>query len=308
MSKAVTSQRWMVWLRWIWVLPLACLAGLPLLTQADGVESQPPILLAAGDIADCGPGAETTARLLDGQPGLILALGDLAYPSGSDSDFLRCFVPTWGHFRNRLRAVPGNHDYYTPKAAPYFAVLGDAAGPAGQGFYSLDVHGWHLIALNTHLPHDAEGRQLDWLRQDLAATESTCILAFFHLPPFSSGEGGTHKDMETIWRVLTRGGVSVVLTGHDHFYERFSPLDTVGNRDDQHGVRLFIVGTGGASLDRRPWWTARHSETLISGHWGVLKMELATNRYRWSFITADGKAADTGEGLCRGRGGRDDRR
>lgn len=84
-------------------------------------------------------------------------------------------------------------------------------------------------------------------------------------------------------------------------YERFSPLDTVGNRDDQHGVRLFVVGTGGASLDRRPWWTARHSETLISGHWGVLKMELAPIRYRWSFIAVDGEAADTGEGLCRGR-------
>ncbi len=96
------------------------------------------VLLAAGDIPDCGPDAIATARLLDAHPGLILALGDLACPRGSGDDFRKCFMPTWGRFRARMRAVPGNHEYLTADAQPYFAALGRAAGTPGRGYCSLD--------------------------------------------------------------------------------------------------------------------------------------------------------------------------
>jgi len=98
----------------------------------------PPVLLAAGDIADCGPGAAATAKLLDIHPGLVLAVGDLAYPLGSRENFKKCFAPTWVPFLSRMKSVPGNHDYMTAGAQPYFGAMGSVAGPPHKGLYSLD--------------------------------------------------------------------------------------------------------------------------------------------------------------------------
>src|SRR5687767_6092532 len=85
------------------------------------VETQgDPVVLAAGDIADCGPGAVATAALLDGTTGTVLTTGDNAYPNGTAADFRDCYEPTWGRHLGRTRPSPGNHDYHTGGAAPYF--------------------------------------------------------------------------------------------------------------------------------------------------------------------------------------------
>ena len=272
----------------------------PLIAMADPTPALPPVLLAAGDIADCGPGAASTAKLLQSQQGLILAIGDLAYPSGSREDFKRCYEPTWGKFRDRLKTVPGNHEYMTAGGKPYFTAMGDAAGPAGKGYYSFDFHGWHIIGLNSHIPINDKSPQIAWLKRDLAETTAQCVLSFVHLPRFSSGEGGDNDSLSAAWETLTQGGTSLVLAGHDHLYERLAPLDGSGS-PSANGTRSFTVGTGGAYLDKKPWWVRRHSEKLISGQWGILKLDLSAESYRWSFITVDGQIADSGEGRCRER-------
>ncbi|MCM8593823.1 hypothetical protein [Accumulibacter sp.] len=58
--------------------------------------------------------------------------------------------------------------------------------------------------------------------------------------------------MDGLWQTLATGRVSVVLSGHDHLYERFAPLAADGTADPRDGVRSFTVGTGGADPDRRP--------------------------------------------------------
>jgi hypothetical protein len=50
--------------------------------------------------------------------------GDLAYPNGTPSDFLRCYEPTWGRFKDRTRPTPGNHDYHWPGAPGYYSYWG----------------------------------------------------------------------------------------------------------------------------------------------------------------------------------------
>src|SRR5262245_45471863 len=94
-------------------------------------------LVGAGDIALCGSKAtEATARLLDSLPGTVFAAGDNAYPNGSANDFRNCYEPTWGRHKSRTRPVPGNHEYDSPGAIPYYNYFGGAAGPAGLGYYS----------------------------------------------------------------------------------------------------------------------------------------------------------------------------
>jgi len=98
----------------------------------------------------------------------------------------------------------------TAGAQPYFAAIGSVAGPPRQGYYSLDYGGWHLIALNSHIPISANSTQTTWLKSDVAQTTARCRLAFLHLPRFSSGEGGDNESTDALWRTLAAGGVSIV--------------------------------------------------------------------------------------------------
>lgn len=259
----------------------------------------PSTLFAAGDIADCGPGAALTARFLEKQSGLVLALGDLAYPDAGREDFKNCYEPTWGRLKGRVRSVPGNHEYMTEGAKSYFAAMGEAAGPSGKGYYSFELNGWHIIGLNSHIRIGDKSKQINWLQEDLSKTTAKCILAFTHLPRFSSGEGGDNEEMEKAWLLLQGAGATLMLAGHDHHYERFAPLNVTGGRDNAKGIRSFVVGTGGAYLDKKPWWQRRHSERLIPGQWGVLKIDLASAGYNWAFISVDGKILDSGSDQCR---------
>lgn len=157
------------------------------------------ILLAAGDIADCNSlnGAVATARILGGIDGTIAALGDLAYPKGTAPQFRDCYDKTWGHYKNRTRPTPGNHEYYTLGAGPYFAYFGLAAGDPEKGFYSYDLGTWHILVLNSNCEKidggcKADSPQERWLKDDLAAHRAACTLAYWHHPLFSSGRDPVH--------------------------------------------------------------------------------------------------------------------
>src|SRR5439155_8825045 len=99
-----------------------------------------PVLVGAGDIADCTTETDAgTATLLDGIDGTVFTAGDNAYPLGRAVDFTDCYGPTWGRHKARTRPAPGNHEYYSTAAAPYFAFFGPLAGPGNRGYYSYNV-------------------------------------------------------------------------------------------------------------------------------------------------------------------------
>jgi hypothetical protein len=258
------------------------------------------VVLAAGDIASCGtPGDERTAAILDTIPGLVLALGDNAYTDGSAAEYRACYTPTWGRHLERTRSIPGNHDYHTPGAAAYYAYFGERAGPVGRGWYSFDRGAWHIVALNTSASMAAGSEQERWLRADLAAHPRRCTLAVMHHPRFSSGLHGDNRSVAPLWRALYEAGADVVLSGHDHVYERFLRMAPDGRVDPERGIRSFVVGTGGAhhiGFYRR----AAGSQARFDRDWGVLKLTLRADRYEWEFITAtDGRSLDHGEEACR---------
>jgi hypothetical protein len=254
------------------------------------------VLLAVGDIASCDATAdELVGELAASLPGTIALLGDLAYPKGSPDEYATCFDPTWGALRDRLRPVPGNHDYETRGAAGYFSYLGAGVGDPAEGWYSYDLGEWHLIALNSEC--DAIGgcgagsAELAWLIADLSAHPVTCTLAYWHHPRYSSGRHGTNDMTDALWQILAAADADVVLSGHDHDYERLAPID---------GIRSFVVGTGGRSLYAWPGSPLAQTEVRANDTYGLLELTLGATDYAWRFVPASGGSfTDSGEGACR---------
>ena len=266
---------------------------------------QSNVLLAAGDIATCGSsGAAATARIIARSQGVVVALGDEAYPDGSRANFTQCYARAWGRFRARTRPTPGNHEYHQTDAAPYFAYFGGAAGVAGRGYYSYTVGGWHIVSLNSNCSHiggcDRGSAEERWLRADLAAHPARCTLAYWHHPRFSSGTAhGSDSEMEPIWQDLYADGADVVLSGHEHNYERFAPQTASGRRDSRRGIREFVVGTGGKNHYDDFERPIANSEIRSAETYGILKLTLGRAGYRWQFIpVAGGIFRDAGSGRC----------
>jgi acid phosphatase type 7 len=267
--------------------------------------SEPVVLVGAGDIANCelanGSGATATATVLDRIPGTVFTVGDHAYPSGTADEFHDCYEPRWGRHKARTRPAPGNHDYLTDKAKPYFDYFGENAGSDRRGYYSYTLGTWHIVSLNSAISASSHSPQIEWLRKDLEEHRSTCTLAYWHIPVFSSGPHGAQPQdalvMRDAWKVLYEFGADVVINGHDHDYERFAPQNPDGKADPK-GIREFVVGTGGGGLYNFKGNKA-NSEVRANRSYGVLKLTLGNTDYSWEFVVAAGEAfKDSGSAAC----------
>jgi hypothetical protein len=287
-----------------------------------------PVIAAAGDIA-CEPAdpfwnggrgragrcqqLATSNVLLGMDLAGVLALGDIQYDDATLPKFLAGFDPTWGRVKSLIHPVPGNHDYRVPGAAGYFDYFngpGQFDGPAGrrdQGWYSFDIGAWHIVALNSECSEPpshpqvadcaAGSPQEQWLRADLAAHPTPCTLAFWHHPLASSGIEAGNPAMDAIYQALYDFDADVVLTGHDHAYERLDPLAPGLVPDPARGIRQFLVGTGGKTLQGVSIPTIG---SVVRGEaYGVLRLTLHATSYDWSFVPAAGwQLADSGTGVC----------
>jgi hypothetical protein len=304
--------------------PIAVAAALLLVAAAPAAASD-PVIAAAGDIA-CDPangsfdgGAGTLERcrqratsdlLLDPRLSAVLPLGDNQYYCGSYDAFLASYDLSWGRVKAISHPVAGNHEYLTSGgtgcdasnagAAGYFRYFGASAGDPATGWYSFDLGAWHLIALNSNCTDvggcGATSPQGKWLKADLAAHPNRCVLAYWHIPLFSTGNlAGTN--VKPLWVTLQRAGADVVLSGHDHSYQRFPP-QTASGAVDVAGVRQFVVGTGGANLSALNA-SPGHTEARQNDTFGVLEMTLHPGSYEWRFVPVAGSTyTDSGAWPC----------
>jgi len=262
-----------------------------------------PQFLVAGNIGTClRNDDEATGRILDDYPAATVAtLGDNAYENGSAADF-RCYDAAWGRAKARTRPAIGNHDYQTPAASGYFGYFGAAAGDPTKGYYSYDLGAWHVVVLNSECEQVGgcgEGSEQErWLLADLAAHPAACTLAYFHEPLFTSGEVGTNPGMKAFWEDLYAAGADVVLSAHNHVYERFAPQTPDGAADPARGITEFVVGTGGYGHHDFAW-TAPNSLVRNNDTFGVLRLTLHPGGYDWKFLPVAGKTfTDSGSAAC----------
>jgi acid phosphatase type 7 len=202
----------------------------------------------------------------------------------------------------------------------------------GNGWYSYNLGSWHLISLNIECETQPGGctgawiaSELAWLKKDLEANHSACTAAYWHQPTFSAAnsiaipEGTSAK---AFWQLLYQYGADLVLNGHDHLYARYRPLDPSGNYDPRKGIREFIVGTGGETLDPvvttnstaadptgNPNFNKENIEASTGQFWGVMGLTLEQNGYAWDFesalkdpaqTTGPASYSDKGIGTCHG--------
>jgi hypothetical protein len=292
--------------------------------------SDDPVIAAAGDIA-CDPAStqfnggkgigqycrqEATSDILLAIPNLkaVLALGDTQYYCGGYTAFARSYDTSWGKLKSITHPVIGNHEYLTSggtdcdqsnlNGAGYFKYFGSAAGDPRKGYYAYNIGTWRLYALNSNCKEaggcNAESKQGEWLAADLAQHPNKCVLAYWHIPFWSSG-GRASPNTRHLVRILYRANADVILTGHDHLYERFAPQNPDSQADPDRGLRAFVVGTGGANHTGIDELMA-NSEVINTDTYGVLHMVLHPDGYDWTFIPAafdgNGSFTDSGSGKC----------
>ncbi|MEO8273202.1 MAG: metallophosphoesterase [Chloroflexota bacterium] len=268
-----------------------------------GAPLAPATLIAAGDISSCSTsGDAATAALLDDLPGSIATLGDAVYPDGTRRQFADCYDPTWGRHQIRTRPAPGNHEYHTAGAAGYFGYFGAAAGDPATGYYAYDLGAWRIYSLNSNCTEiggcGERSAEVAWLAEDLAAHPSACVLAYWHHPRYSSAEHGSQASTDVLWDTLYAAGAELVLSGHDHDYERFAPLSGGGQVDEAAGIVQFVVGTGGFSHYA---FTREVTGSLVRNNtaFGVLVLTLSPGAWASRFVPIAGQSfTDEAAGTC----------
>jgi len=212
-------------------------------------------------------------------------------------------------------------------------VLGPNGGQNGtgvaEGWYSYNLGAWHLISLNIECSTQPGGcsdngawlgAELAWLKKDLEENRSGCTLAYWHQPSYSPADSLTPEGTTALafWKLLYEFDADLILNGHDHLYARYRPLDASGKSDPRKGIREFVVGSGGETLDTVVASTAAGSdagaifnaanlEASTGNFWGVMALTLDPNGYRWDYESAlelpgapAGTFSDKGAAACHG--------
>jgi hypothetical protein len=263
-------------------------------------------VVAAGDIA-CPPGMIVTltqcrqvatadvARRLN--PSLVLPLGDTQYEQASLAEYRDSYAKSWGTLLAKTRPTIGNHEYVTPGASGYYTYFKHRQ-PGPPGYYRVKAGAWQVFVLNSNCDKIRCGREATWLNRQMAAHPSKCSMITMHHPRYSSGsEHGNDPAVIPLWRAAYKHRADLVLSGHDHDYERFKRMDAVGHLRPYRGLLEIVAGTGGRSL-RGLGTRKRGSVYFEASSFGVLALNLGARRFSWVFRDTDGQALDSGSRTC----------
>ena len=190
--------------------------------------------------------------------------------------------------------------------APLQAGQAGQFGDSGDGWYSYDLGRWHIISLDAECDVPAHGNcdpnspwyqsETQWLASDLRGDHAACTLAYWHQPTFSAAnpsssapvsQGGDPEGptADVWWKLLYAHHADLILNGHDHLYARFAPTDPAGKADPRHGIREFIIGTGGESLDTLNT-SAPNLQAGADQYYGAMKLTLEPDGYQWDYQSA----------------------
>ncbi|WP_426061409.1 metallophosphoesterase [Hymenobacter sp. B1770] len=249
---------------------------------------------AIGDYGHASSSEQLVAELVKGwKPDFVITLGDNNYEQGAAStidvnigqyyhEFIGAYRGRYGSGAATNRFFPslGNHDTYSHHGQPYLDYF---SLPGNERYYDYVRGDVHFFVLNSD-PSERDGtsstsRQAQWLKAQMAASQSRWKIVYFHHPPYSSGSHGSSLGMRWPFR---EWGASLVLAGHDHHYERLV-VD---------GLPYFVNGLGGRSI--------YGTTTLVPGSlvrynadYGAQLLEASADSLRLRFITHTGKLIDS---------------
>ena len=222
------------------------------------------VIAAAGDGAGGDQSADDVTNLIGSwNPNLFLYLGDV-YEKGSMAEFYNWYGTNnvdFSRFRSISDPTIGNHEYTAGQAPGYFDYWDNI-----PHYYSYNAGGWHFISLDSNDNPGFHGlqpgtAQYTWLQNDLKANKLACTIAYYHHPLFNIGNEPPAVGTAAIWALLEQNGVDAILNGHDHTYQRWTPMDASGN-PNPNGMPDLIDVTTGHSLGTLPG-TARRRPARV---------------------------------------------
>ncbi len=261
----------------------------------------PTILAATGDGAGGESNAASVVSLMAGwNPDLVAYTGDV-YEKGTLTEFRNWYGSNgslWSQFRDKTLPVVGNHEYENNLAPGYFDYWDNI-----PNYYSVDINGWHIVGINTTSQYNqtAPGTaQYEWLAQDLADNTSPCTIVTGHHPLYNIGKELPALRLQSMWQLMADHGVTMFLVGHDHTYQRWTPLDGSGN-PAANGVTELVIGTGGHSSQAAA--TSDYRVLNYAKAYGAAKLALYGDHLTGQYYTTTGAVTDTFSIPCRGADG-----
>jgi hypothetical protein len=211
----------------------------------------------------------------------VVLVGDNLYGSERPQDFRKKFETPYKPLLDsgvKFYASLGNHDSREQRHYKLFNM-------DGRSYYTFNpTPDVRFFALESTYP---EPEQIRWLENELQASSSDWKIAFFHHPLYSSGErhGSDIRLRNVLEPLLVKYNVSVVLTGHDHFYERTQP---------QKDISYFVVGSGGklrsGNIDRGTGLTAGGFDRDLA----FMAAEIDGDQMHFNTISRGGDVVDSG--------------
>jgi len=210
----------------------------------------------------------------------VLMMGDNLYGSETPKDFENKFSDVYKKLLDdkiKFYATLGNHDL--PIQINY-----EKFNMNGKEYYKFRKGNVSFYSLNSNY---MDKRQVKWLEDQLTNETADWKICFFHHPPYSSAKkhGSDNQLREVVEPIFLKHGVNVVLTGHDHVYERIKP---------QKGIYYFVSGAGGqlrtGDIDKQSPLT----ETSFDRDMHFMLFEVVGDQLYFQAISRTGETIDSG--------------
>jgi hypothetical protein len=210
----------------------------------------------------------------------VLLMGDNMYGGESPKDYKNKFENIYRPLLDqqvKFYASLGNHDEPAQRFYQYFNMN-------GKEYYRFTRGNVAFYALNSNY---LDKKQLEWLQSELAKDTSKWKVCFFHHPPYSSGgKHGSDKQLrEVVEPIFVRYKVNLVLTGHDHFYERIKP---------QKGIYYFVSGAGAKLRTGDVKNNSPLTDKAFDSDLSFTLMEIVDDQLYFQTISRTGVTVDSG--------------
>ncbi len=219
----------------------------------------------------------------------VVMVGDNMYGADSPADYVKKFETPYKALSDagvKFYAALGNHDNPNQRSYGLFNMGGQRyytfrASPGGLG--KVSHGGVRFFAIDSNYLSKEE---IDWLSKELGSSGSDWKICFFHHPLYSSGKthGSALETRAVLEPIFVKNGVNVVLTGHDHIYERIKP---------QQGIYHFVVGSSGSlrkgDLSRTDMTVKGYDQDYV-----FMLAEIAGDEMYFAALTRTGQVVDSG--------------
>ena len=210
----------------------------------------------------------------------VLMMGDNMYGGESPKDFVEKFSGVYKPLLDnkvKFYAALGNHDLALQANYEHFNMN-------GKEYYRFKKGNVAFYALNSTY---MDQKQVKWLQEQLALDTSEWKVCFLHHAPYSSAKshGSDEELRKVVEPIFVRHGVNLVLTGHDHVYERIKP---------QNGIYYFVSGAAGklrkGDIKRSSPLTDKAFDTDLH----FMLFEVVDDQLYFQTISRTGETIDTG--------------